>query len=115
MKKISLAIPTYFSSKYLPVLLKSASNSKFIDEIVISDDSADALETEAIKKIIKKFNNKNIIFIENPANKGAFDNKYQAISKCSNEIVYQIDSDNITGKNLNTTLINNHLFLLSSL
>jgi len=106
MKKISLAIPTYFSSKYLPVLLKSASNSKFIDEIVISDDSADALETEAIKKIIKKFNNKNIIFIENPANKGAFDNKYQAISKCSNEIVYQIDSDNITGKNLNTTLIN---------
>ena len=39
MNKISLAIPTHFSSKYLSILLKSISNTELISEIVISDDS----------------------------------------------------------------------------
>ena len=50
MKKISLAIPTYFSSKYLSILLRSIRNSKFIDEVVISDDSKSNLEKSKIEK-----------------------------------------------------------------
>ena len=108
MQKISVAIPTYFSSKYLPVLLKSLNGLINIDEIVISEDSNNQNETKNIKKIINKFISKNksidISFYENKDNLGAFDNKFIAISKCKNDIVYQIDSDNIAAKNLDKTL-----------
>ena len=102
MNKISLAIPTHFSSKYLSILLKSINNSELISEIVISDDSNNLHENENIKKIISKYQNShiNIVYSQNLSNQGAFNNKYDVISKCSNEIVYQIDSDNIAAKNL---------------
>jgi glycosyltransferase involved in cell wall biosynthesis len=102
MNKISLAIPTHYSSKYLSILLKSICNTELINEIVISDDSNNLHEYENIKKIISKFQNSHINFVysQNLSNKGAFNNKYDVISKCSNEIVYQIDSDNIASKNL---------------
>jgi len=102
MNKISLAIPTHFSSKYLSILLKSISNTELISEIVISDDSNNLNENENIKKIISKYQNSHISFVysQNLSNQGAFNNKYDVISKCSNEIVYQIDSDNIAAKNL---------------
>ena len=102
MNKISLAIPTHFSSKYLSILLKSISNTELISEIVISDDSNNLHENENIKKIISKYQNSHISFVysQNLSNQGAFNNKYDVISKCSNEIVYQIDSDNIAAKNL---------------
>ena len=102
MNKISLAIPTHFSSKYLSILLKSISNTELISEIVISDDSNNLYEIENIKKIISKYQNSHISFVysQNLSNQGAFNNKYDVISKCSNEIVYQIDSDNIAAKNL---------------
>ena len=107
MNKISLAIPTYFSSKYLSILLKSIKNSELISEIVISDDSNNMNETESIKKIISKYKNSHINFVysQNLNNQGAFNNKYDAISKCSNQIVYQIDSDNIIAKNFDMILI----------
>ena len=107
MNKISLAIPTYFSSKYLSILLKSIKNSELISEIVISDDSNNMNETENIKKIISKYKNSHINFVysQNLNNQGAFNNKYDAISKCSNQIVYQIDSDNIIAKNFDMILI----------
>ena len=112
MNKISLAIPTHFSSKYLSILLKSINNSELISEIVISDDSNNLHENENIKKIISKYQNShiNIVYSQNLSNQGAFNNKYDVISKCSNEIVYQIDSDNIAAKNLDmiiSKIINN--------
>ena len=108
MNKISLAIPTHFSSKYLSILLKSIKNSELISEIVISDDSNNNQENENIKKIISKYQNsaQDIIFYQNLNNQGAFNNKYDAISKCSNEIIYQIDSDNIVAKNFDNIFYN---------
>lgn len=102
MNKISLAIPTHFSSKYLSTLLKSISNTELISEIVISDDSNNLHEDENIKKIISKYQNShiNFVYFQNLSNQGAFSNKYDVISNCSNDIVYQIDSDNILAKNL---------------
>ena len=106
MNKISLAIPTHFSSKYLSILLKSIRNTELISEIVISDDSNNLYEIENIKKIISKYQNShiNFVFSQNLSNQGAFNNKYDVISKCSNEIVYQIDSDNIAAKNLDVII-----------
>tara|TARA_X000000368_G_scaffold108809_1_gene84653 strand:- start:15313 stop:16107 length:795 start_codon:yes stop_codon:yes gene_type:complete len=108
MKNVSLAVPTYFSSKYLNVLLKSIKNSKYIDEVIISDDSADKNEIKKIEKIVTNFQksnkNINIKIYQNKENFNAFNNKYLAVSKCTNEIVYQIDSDNIASKDIDTTL-----------
>ena len=72
MNKISLAIPTHFSSKYLSILLKSISNTELISEIVISDDSNNLNENENIKKIISKYQNSHISFVysQNLSNQG---------------------------------------------
>ena len=105
MKKISIAIPTYFSSKYLKILLKSIKNLKNINEIVIGDDSGEKDEVKNLIEVIKDFDKSlNIKFYKNNKNIGAFDNKYLTLSRCSNEIVYQIDSDNIVSKSFDNTL-----------
>ena len=108
MEKISIALPTYFSSRYLPILLKSIKGSKYINEIVISEDSNNSSEFKRVENIIKKFalknNNIEVKIYQNKNNIGAFDNKFMAVSKCSNEVVYQIDSDNVVARNLDETL-----------
>lgn len=109
MQKISLAIPTYFSSRYLTVLLKSVIKSEIINEIIISEDSNQVNEVKKVKSVVQKFKNKNrnikIEIYENLETSGAFNNKYEAISKCSNDIVYQIDSDNIPAKKIDNKII----------
>tara|TARA_Y100001970_G_C14256945_1_gene876262 strand:- start:8229 stop:9017 length:789 start_codon:yes stop_codon:yes gene_type:complete len=108
MQKISLAIPTYFSSQYLSILLRSINKSEIINEIIISDDSNEEDEIKKIKKIIEKFQKRNkkikIYLHENLNTNGAFNNKFEVISRCSNEIIYQIDSDNIPAKNIDKKL-----------
>ena len=108
MKKISLAIPTYLSSKYVSILLRSIEKSKIINEVIISDDSRNVAENRKIEKILNKFkkSNSSIQFklFQNSDNLGAFNNKYNAINLCSNDMVYQIDSDNIAAKNIDFIL-----------
>ena len=108
MKKISLAIPTYLSSKYVSILLRSIEKSEIINEVIISDDSSNVAENRKIEKILNKFkkSNSSIQFklFQNSDNLGAFNNKFNAINLCANDIVYQIDSDNIASKNIDFTL-----------
>ena len=95
---LSIAIPTYNSSKYLASCISSVINFKVVDEIVVHDDNSDELEFKKIKKIIDKYVDKiNIKLYKNKKNYGAFINKYENIRKCSNDFVYQLDSDNISG------------------
>ena len=95
---LSIAIPTYNSSKYLASCISSVINFKVVDEIVVHDDNSDDLEFKKIKKIIDKYVDKiNIKLYKNKKNYGAFINKYENIRKCSNDFVYQLDSDNISG------------------
>ena len=102
---ISVAIPTFNSSKYLNDCLKSLINEQKIDEIVISDDGSSDVEFENINKIVENINsNKEIKIYRNDENLGAFVNKFKNIKKCKNEIVYQIDSDNIAHPNLSKVL-----------
>ena len=101
--KVSIAIPTYNSSRYLYSCINSLKNSKLINEIIIHDDHSDDDEYEKIENIVDKFKNfLNLEIYRNSKNIGAFKNKFKNIQKCKNDIVYQIDSDNIANSNLDT-------------
>ena len=106
MNKFSVAIPTYNSSDYIEDCLKGFINSKFVNEIIICDDYSNQEEVVKLKNVVSKYLSKdvNIKLFEANSRKGAFDNKFKAISKCKNDFVYQIDSDNIPGKNIDQVL-----------
>ena len=101
---ISIAIPTYNSSDYLEQLLISSLKNEIVTEVVISDDASSEQEIETYLKTLdkfqKKYPHKRLKFINNLERKGPFLNKYNAIENCSNDIVYQIDSDNVPMRNL---------------
>ncbi len=105
--KLSVAIPTYNSSKYLLDCLSSLKKIDHVDEIVINDDCSSEDEYSKILKIKEDFSKGkriNILLNRNDKNLGGFKNKYITISKCKNKFVYQIDSDNIAGLNTNKIL-----------
>lgn len=120
---ISVAIPTFNSSKYLEDCLKSLSYISIVDEIIISDDCSNDDEFAIIKNIIRGYeNNFEIKVFRNKKNIGAFKNKFENIKRCKNDIVYQIDSDNIACKNLSKVIDyilkennNNFLYLPSKI
>lgn len=99
----TVGIPTYNSSIYLTDCLNSVIESKFIDEIIISDDCSVDEEIHKIESIVKKFRSnskKNIKFLKNNENKGAFFNKYFIVKQSKNKVVYILDSDNLAAKNI---------------
>ena len=104
---LSVAIPTYNSSKYLENLLSKLSKFKAVNEILIQDDNSSETEYEKILDIVNRFKNIsiNIIVKKNDKNIGAYLNKYESIKNCTNNYVYQIDSDNLPGKNLDKTAL----------
>jgi len=111
MNKISVAVPTYNSSKYLKSCISPFLDSNFADEVIVSDDCSDLKEFRKIKKIISKLNRTHkdkIQLFRNEKNLGGFENKFRSIKRCKNNIVYQIDSDNIPDKKslnyLNTSI-----------
>lgn len=107
MKKYTVAIPTYNSSDYLRECIYGFKNSKYLDEIIVSDDCSKLEELEAIRKIIKQANKKfnfEIKLFESSKNNGAFINKYNLILASRNEWVYQIDSDNVPFPNIDNVI-----------
>jgi len=98
MSKISIAIPTFFSSLFIDQTIRSIMDFSLVDEIVICDDSENYEEYQNLERIVKKLIEKSEIKLnisKNNKNLGGFKNKYKCIEKVSNEYVYQIDSDNI--------------------
>ena len=119
---LSIAIPTFNSSKYLLELLNQVKKINKVNEIVIQDDASDENDYHQIIEIVENFKRSNNIEIElnrNEFNLGGFKNKYLTVENCKNDIVYQIDSDNIisnsTIKYLNKKNFNklnkNHLYV----
>lgn len=101
--KLSIAIPTYNSSSFITDCLDSIRKNKFVNEIIINDDCSNKDDYSNLKNTVKKYESKynlDISISQNKSNLGGFKNKYICIQKCSNEFVYQIDSDNLVGKNL---------------
>jgi len=102
---ISVAIPTFNSSKYITECLESISKSKLIDEVIISDDNSRKEELINLQSLISASSiNSKIKLLTNKSNKGAFVNKYEAVNNTTNDIVYLLDSDNIAGFNIDKTL-----------
>ncbi len=100
MKSVTLVIPTFNSSFYLTKILKSKYIS-FFDEVIISDDSSSESEYQEIKTISKKFLSKLGIknkVISNNTNLGGFFNKYNGVNEATNELIYQLDTDNLLTK-----------------
>jgi len=102
MTKLSICIPTYFSSKFIKHSLNTLNKSKIVDEIVISDDSEDEEEFFKTQSEVQNcITNKkiNLVFSNNEKNLGGFHNKYRSVSLANNEFVYLLDSDNIPSYN----------------
>ncbi len=104
---ILVGIPTYNSSKYLNECIESIITKKNVDQIIISDDGSAEDEVVKIENIINSQSNKshkNIDFIRNRNNLGAFQNKLNLIEKSKNDFIYILDSDNIAGNNLDSII-----------
>ena len=102
-KYLSVAIPTYNSSKYLLSSINSVKNYEFVNEIIVHDDFSKEKDYENILKIKENLKNEiDIKVFRNKTNYGAFINKFLNVKECSNEYVYQLDSDNICASNLNS-------------
>ena len=107
MKNFSVAIPTYNSSEFLEQCLKGFKNSRYLNEVIIGDDSSDIKELNSIRNIVNEANNKyrfDVSLVENDENIGAFKNKLKLINLVKNDWVYQIDSDNIPFPNIDNVI-----------
>ena len=103
--KLSVAIPTYESSRYVNESLKSLIKTQCVDEVVIQDDNSNIENFRELEKIVGNYNSKlNIKLFRNDENLGAFGNKLLNIKNCNNDLVYQIDSDNVTASNLDIVI-----------
>lgn len=98
MNKISVAIPTYFSSRFIEETIQPLLKYKIVNEIVITDDSENTNEYNELSRKVNLLLESSPIelkMFKNSKKLGGFKNKYNSISKSSNDFVYQIDSDNI--------------------
>lgn len=92
MKKVSLIVPIYNSSKYLKRCLDSLVNQTLNDiEIIIVNDGSKDKSEEIIKEYSLK--NDNIIYIKNKENKGIGYSRNKGISYASGEYIGFVDSD----------------------
>ena len=99
-KNFTLVIPTYNSSKYMEELLNSALKFLYLNEIIIVDDNSNQDEYDLLNKIVSlnKFNSLNIKLYRNEDSLGGFKNKLAGVKLSTNELIYQIDSDNVISR-----------------
>ena len=109
--KFSIAIPTYNSSQYLNKNLNKFKKIKNLKEVVLVDDNSTSLHIKSLLDHKSKYENfYNVNVLLNNKNLGGFANKYKAVSNCSEDIVYQIDSDNLISDET-IELLNSDTFL----
>jgi glycosyltransferase involved in cell wall biosynthesis len=94
MKQITLAIPTYNTSRYFLDCIKYAIDDDFIQEIVVNDDFSCESDYSTLSDIIASLNSDKIKLYRNSENLGAFKNKYVTVSKANSDWIYLLDSDN---------------------
>lgn len=90
MKKVSVIIPVYNSSKYILECVDSVLNQTYKNlEIIIIDDKSQDNSVE----IIKQINDKRIILIEQPNNLGVALTRNRGIEVSTGSYICFIDSD----------------------
>ncbi len=101
MKKstCSVAIAVYNGEKFINQQLISILNQTHpVDEVVICDDGSTDKTIEIIESIINKYDLNNWHLYRNAANLGASQNFNNAIKKCSGDIIFFCDQDDIWEK-----------------
>lgn len=90
MKKVSVIIPVYNSSKYIKECLDSVIKQTYKNlEIIIVDDNS----TDNSIEIIKSYNDKRIKIIESKENVGAAESRNKGIDAATGDYLCFIDSD----------------------
>ena len=99
-KNFTIVIPTYNSSIYVDELLVSTLDLIHLNEIIIVDDKSRPEEFNKLKATVgkEKYSKLNIKITQNEANLGGFRNKRRGVSLSTNEVIYQVDSDNVLTK-----------------
>jgi glycosyltransferase involved in cell wall biosynthesis len=92
-RKISLAIPHYNNSNFIFDAILPALTDNKVSEIIICDDYSNDIDNLLI--LLNNINNNKIKLFINNENKGAYHNKIDTLSKCTNEWAILLDSDNI--------------------
>ena len=92
MKKVSIIIPCYNQAGYVEETVLSAINQTYqnIEIICVNDGSTDKT-SEVIKKLVDKY--KNIVFFDEPENKGVVAARNFAIQACTGEYILPLDAD----------------------
>lgn len=94
---ISIVIPHYNNAKYIPETLKHIINDDRVNEIIICDDVSKDLKE--LENYLNKINNNKIKLYKNNINLGAYHNKLESLSKCTNDWCILLDSDNCLNEN----------------
>lgn len=96
--QVSVALCTYNGEKYIEEQLNSIlAQTVGVNEIVISDDGSTDGTLNVVQAILSK---SNIPFkiLKNAGQKGVCGNFFNAISACSNEIIFTCDQDDVWKK-----------------
>ena len=94
---ISIAIPHYNNARFMSDTLKYIINDDRVSEIIICDDVSKDLKE--LENYLNNLNNKKIKLYKNTINLGAYHNKLESLSKCTNEWCILLDSDNYLNEN----------------
>lgn len=94
--KLSVALCTYNGELYIKQQLESIiKQTRSIDEIIIYDDNSTDKTRDIIKEIIKRNTQIKIELYVNENNIGVIRNFERAINKCSGDIIFLSDQDDI--------------------
>jgi len=92
-RKITLAIPHYNNTNFILETISTSINDDRVSEIIICDDKSN--DIDKLENILYEVNNSKIKLYKNEINLGCYHNKIETVSKCKNEWVILLDSDNV--------------------
>lgn len=95
IKKISVAIAAYRGEKYIAEQLRSLfSQTRVVDEIIISDDSEDSRTEQVVRQEAANWNGE-LKYIRNLQKKGIEANFRNAVRAASGDMVFLCDQDDV--------------------
>src|SRR5438045_2698326 len=96
--KISVALCTFNGQAFINDQLTSiVTQTRAVDEIIISDDNSSDTTTEIIGRFSEKYSC--IILEENKTNIGPIRNFEKAIAACTGDIIFLSDQDDVWDQN----------------
>lgn len=95
MMRVSVALCTYNGEKYIREQLISIHNqTKLVNEIIVCDDCSDDRTIEIVKEVARKNDMPVRIFV-NSVNHGCRRNFEKAIQRCTGDLIFLSDQDDI--------------------